>query len=67
MDYAPNTITATFPAGTNSTTINVLVIMDDIVEGTEMFNLIIVSPSSEGDVILDRQSIATVNIYDSTG
>lgn len=67
MDYAPNPITATFTAGTNSTTINVPVIMDDIVEGTEMFNLFIVSPPSDSDVILDRQSTAIVNIYDSTG
>ena len=67
MDYNPNPITATFIAGTNSTTINVPVIMDDIVEGTEMFKLSIVSPPLDSDIILDRQNIATVNIYDSTG
>ena len=67
MDYAPDPITAIFVAGTNSTTINVPVIMDDIVEGTEMFNLNIISPPSDSDIILDRQTTATVNIYDSTG
>ena len=41
--------------------------MDDIVEGTEMFNLIIILPPLNSDVTLDGQSIATVNIYDSTG
>ena len=67
IDYTPDPITATFIAGTNTTTINVSVIMDDIVEGTEMFNLIIILPPLNSDVTLDGQSIATVNIYDSTG
>ena len=67
MDYTPDPITATFTAGTNITTINVTVMMDDIVEGTEMFDLSIVLPPSDSDIILNRQSTATVNIYDSTG
>ena len=41
--------------------------MDDIVEGTEMFYLEIIIPSSENDTILGDQSTAVVYIHDSTG
>ena len=67
MDYTSNPINATFTAGTNSTTINIPVNKDDIVEGTEMFNLHIIIPSSLKDVILGKQNTAIVHIYDSTG
>jgi len=67
VDYASTSITATFTTGTNSTTINIPVTMDDIVEGTEMFNLGIIIPSSTEDVILGKQNTAIVHIYDSTG
>ena len=67
MDYTSTPITATFTAGANSTTINIPVIMDDIVEGTEIFNLKIIIPSSENDTILGKQNTAIVYIYDSTG
>ena len=67
VDYASTSITANFTAGTNSTTINIPVTMDDIVEGTEMFNLGIIIPSSTEDVILGKQNTAIVHIYDSTG
>ena len=67
MDYTSTPITATFTAGANSTTINIPVIMDDIVEGTEIFKLHIIVPSSENDTILGRQNTAIVHIYDSTG
>ena len=43
------------------------VITDDIVEGTEMFNLKVIVPSSENDTILGKQNTAIVYIYDSTG
>ena len=54
-------------AKSNTTTINVPVTMDDIVEGIEMFNLNIVIPSSESNITLGKQSTAVVQIYDSTG
>jgi len=67
VDYTSNPITATFTAGTNITTINIPVTKDNIVEGTEMFNLDIIIPSSLKDVILGIQNTAIVHIYDSTG
>ena len=67
MDYTSTAINAIFTAKTNSTTINIPVTMDNIVEGTEMFNLKIIIPSSEEDVILGKQGTAIVHIYDSTG
>ena len=67
MDYTSTPINATFTAGDNSTAINIPVITDDIVEGTEMFNLKVIVPSSENDTILGKQNTAIVYIYDSTG
>ena len=67
MDYNSSPITATFAAKSDTTIINVPVTKDDIVEGTEMFNLNIVIPSSESNVTLGKQSTAVVYIYDSTG
>ena len=66
MDYASTPITAIFTPETNSTTISIPV-KDDIVEGTETFNINIMVPSSESDIVLGKQSIAIVHIYDSTG
>ena len=67
MDYASTPITTIFTPETNSTTISIPVIKDDIVEGTETFNINIMVPSSESDIVLGKQSIAIVHIYDSTG
>jgi len=67
VDYTSNPINATFTAGTNSTIINIPVTMDDIVEGTEIFILNIIIPSSSENVILGKQNTAIVHIYDSTG
>ena len=67
MDYTSTPITATFTAGTTSTTVNIPLTMDDIVEGTEMFNLNIIIPLSENSTILGKQSTTIVYIYDSTG
>ena len=44
MDYTSTPITATFPAGVNSTTINVPVTKDNIVEENETFELEIFIP-----------------------
>ena len=67
MDYTSTPITATFTAGTTSTTVNIPLTMDDVVEGTEMFNLNITIPLSENGTRLGKQSTAIVYIYDSTG
>lgn len=44
MDYTSTPITATFPAGVNSTTINIPVISDNIVEENETLQLKIFVP-----------------------
>lgn len=44
MDYASTPITATFLAGTNSTTINVPIANDNKIEDTETFDLNITIP-----------------------
>ena len=67
VDYTSTPITATFAAETNVTTINVPVTMDDVIEGTEMFDLNIMKPSSESNITLGEKSTAIVYIYDSTG
>ena len=46
VDYNSTPITATFAAGTNSTTINVLVTRDIISEDSETFDLKFTIPSS---------------------
>ena len=46
VDYISTPITATFPAGTNSTTINVPVTRDNISEYAETFDLKLTIPSS---------------------
>ena len=45
MDYNSTYITATFPAGINSTSVDVPVISDDIVERNETFQLDINIPA----------------------
>ena len=67
VDYISTPITAIFLVGTRSITISIPVRKDDIVEGTETFNLNIMIPSSENNTILGKQSTAIVHIHDSTG
>jgi len=68
VDYASTPITATFPAGTTSVNINVPVMNDDIVEGTELFDIeITIDNSSRENAQLGNINIATVQITDSTG
>ena len=66
VDYTSTPITATFTAGTASTTVNIPVKSDDIVEGTEMFNLIINDKSLDEDLILGQNTAIGI-IHDSTG
>ena len=67
VDYSSIPTTAIFSAETNSTTINITVISDDIVEGTEIFELKIEEPPSKSDLVLRRQNTAIIHINDSTG
>ena len=68
MDYDSTPITATISAGTASTTVNVPLINDSIVEGPETFNLsITISPSLSGQVELGTIIEAIGNIIDDTG
>lgn len=39
MDYSSTSVTATFPAGINSTTVNIPVISDNIIEKNETLQL----------------------------
>ena len=59
--------TVTITAGTNSSTINITVISDNIVEGDEMFtmNLVISSSLSPG-IIAGDITMATVTIMDTS-
>ena len=67
MDYNSTPITATFAAGTNSTTINVPVIKDIISEDdVETFDLILTIPSSLKSVFSGSISKAFGNIIDNT-
>ena len=67
MDYNSTPINATFTIGSTSTTVNVPVIKDNIVEELETFNITIVIPSSLKDqVILGNITNAVGNIIDNT-
>ena len=67
MDYTSNPITATFPAGTTTTTINVTVTRDSIAEQLETFNLSFTIPSSlSGSVVPGSITSAVGSIGDDT-
>ena len=67
MDYTSTPITATFTAGTNNTTINISVTIDDIVEESETFNLgLTISTSLNDRITLGTTSTATATITDDT-
>ena len=68
IDYSSTPIKATFAAESTSTTVNVSVIKDDIVESSETFNLNIMIPSSLSSRVLPGRLNETVGrITDSTG
>ena len=67
MDYTSAPITATFTAGTTSTTIDVPVTMDDIAEEAETFDLsYTIPPALSGDVVPGNIAAAVGNITDIT-
>ena len=65
VDFNSSTQTATITAGTNSSTINITVINDNIVEGNETFNVTVNVPTSHG-IMAGTITMATVTIIDST-
>ena len=68
VDYTSTAVNATFTAGTASTTVNVSVTNDNILEPSEMFGLIFTSPSMLSTrVLMGNPNMATGNIIDSTG
>ena len=62
MDYDSTTITATFTAGSTSTTVNVPVIMDNIAERPEEFDLTLTIPSSLTGQVISGNIINAVGI-----
>ena len=69
MDFISSPITATFIAGTIITRINVPVILDNIVERTEIFGLNITIPPSLEDQVISggiTETIAYINDNTST-
>ena len=67
MDYDSAPLTATFTAGSTSTTVNVPVINDNIAEELEKFDLSFTIPSSlESQVISGAITKAVGNITDNT-
>ena len=68
IDYSSTPINATFAPGFSSTTVNILVMEDDIVESSETFSLSIIIPSSLGSRVLPgRLNTAIGRITDSNG
>ena len=68
MDYISDPINATITAGKTDVYVNVPVIRDTIVEGSETFNLNLIIPmSSSNEVILGKTATAVGTIFDSTG
>ena len=65
VDFNSITQDATITAGTNSSTVDITVINDDIVEGNETFNVTANVPTSPG-ILAGAITIATVTIIDST-
>ena len=67
MDYTSNPITATFPAGTTTTTINVPVTRDSIAEQPETFDFNFTIPSSlSGSVVPGTITSAVGTINDES-
>ena len=65
VDFNSATQTATITAGASSSTINITVIDDNIVEGDEMFTMTLNVPTSPG-ITAGSITMATAIITDST-
>ena len=63
-DYDPGPYTGTIPAGSTMVPFDIPIADDDILEGNENFDIIIVSGSLPNDVSIDNPGRATVNIID---
>ena len=68
IDFSRVPLTATFASGMTMSNVSIPVIMDNIVELQEEFNLILNVPSSLGPAItIDGRNTAVGVITDSTG
>jgi len=68
VDYTSTPITATFTAGTTSTTIDIPVTMDDIAEGSETFTLRFSIPQSLNSLLVPGEIATTIaTIIDFSG
>ena len=68
IDYTSIPINATFPVGTNSTTIDIPVTKDNTVEEVETFNLNFSIPSSLQDRVIPGDITTAIGmIIDDTG
>ena len=65
VDFNSATQTATITAGSSSSTINITVNDDNIVEGDEMFTMTLNVPTSPG-ITAGSITMATATIIDST-
>ena len=67
VDFISAPQTVTIIAGTNSSTIRILVVNDNIVEGNETFNMSLTIPSSLGPgITAGTATSATVTIIDTS-
>ena len=66
-DYGPGDYTVTFPAGATIVPFNIPIVDDNILEGNEDFDIIIVPESLPDDVTHGNPGRATVNIIDNGG
>ena len=64
-DYDPGPYTVTIPAGTTMVPFDIPIADDNILEGNENFDIIIVPGSLPGDVSVGNPGRATVNIIDN--
>ena len=64
FNYAMQTVT--IAAGTNSSTVNITVMDDDIVEGDEMFTMTLDVLATSPGIIAGAITMATATIIDST-
>ena len=66
-DYKPETLVVSFKEGTNSASLNISILDDNLLEDDENFILTINSSSLPSNVIVDNPSNATVTILNDDG
>ena len=66
LDYDSASINATFPIGATSSTINVPVNLDSILEQWETFELTFTIPTSIQDVVIERRQTTAMGVIIDT-